>query len=221
MVIKEVILDADGPIILSPATDIGNFQIAAEMNQLQRPTSSFLKKIWGRDLEAEILPELRFRMLWSERQAETVLKTYQRLSDEAVYPILSGLRKTLETLSCSCSLGLISGRDLDSLERRMVEAGLNLKIFRHVELMEKKICHKPDPQVLTGFWRDGFDPIHTVYVGDSVDYDYRVAIANEPRLPFIAVRTGLSDFSDFCLAGIELKHILKKTTELPSVIGRL
>lgn len=212
---KDFIFDVDG--VLLDSIDIGIHSLieAAKRSRVKLPTVNMIKQLWGHGLETSLVPILADSLKWPLEKDQEVIQFFYEISHTQKYPIKKGLAETLEELSTTrCKLGIVSNRDMSSLEYRFREQNIDLSIFSHIHTPDKG-ARKPNPAVFNHFWNGaGFTPKNTVFIGDSIEHDLAVARAHQPQLCFVAITSGLHSISDFIKAGVKSRHIFSKVEDV-------
>jgi HAD superfamily hydrolase (TIGR01549 family) len=220
--IKNVIFDADGVLLLSTQAGINSFLQAVKESSLPVPDFQEIRLIWGRRLRADILPTLARQFSWPEGGEKVVLDKYLEISRNTSFPRQEGLIEMLTFLSKKYRLGIVSNRDSESLYWRLKQQKIPTDFFVHIHAADGTSVFKPDPAVFDYFWNGpGFDPSQTLFVGDSIEHDLRAAQAHNPPLKFVAITSGLHTMGDFVKEGIRLPYILKSVVNLPGIISTL
>lgn len=208
---RDIILDADGVIILSTEVGINSLITAVKKNNLLAPSLRQVRAHWGRHLERDLIPSLAKELSWSNNEAQSILDAFHDISLKLKYPKQKNLSAQLKALSIRCRLGIASNRDLDSLIFRLEEQGLDPSIFTHIQTADNDVS-KPDPKFFNSFWNGaGFKAERTVFIGDSIIYDLGAAKAHEPELRFAAITSGMHSFAEFLRAGVSCPYIFKTT----------
>lgn len=219
--VKQIIFDADGVLLLS--TEAGINCLIRAINLLDLPSPSFeeVKKIWGKRLEAELIPSLAESLSWPKGSVQSLKNLFLDLSNEIVYPNQPDLVPALEFLASRYKLGIASNRDAKSLFWRLSQQLIDIKLFSHIETADSGIS-KPDPRFFKPFWNGpGFQPESTLYVGDSVSHDLGAALAHKPPLSFVAIASDKKSFNDFIEAGLSVSRIFKRVAHIPGMIDFL
>ncbi|PKM87042.1 hypothetical protein CVU83_03490 [Candidatus Falkowbacteria bacterium HGW-Falkowbacteria-2] len=216
---ESLILDLIGPVLpISPSID--KFREAAQLCELSPPTTLFLRKHWDRNLETDFILEIAKRMVWSKAQMQEVLEMYVCLLNKLTFPSDPKLRRTMEELAGKYRLGLITNQSHEFLERHLSVQDVDVKMFSHICVTSNQL-RKPNPAVLDSFKSLGFNPDTSVYVGDSVDYDYKTIVNDHSKYKFIAIKGGADDGCDFRLAGVAYRLILNRLDELPQIMREI
>lgn len=215
---KNVIFDADGVLLLSTKVGINTLLKAITTCGLNAPSFEDVRKIWGHRLESELIPLIAKQCSWPDGNVKKVAETFLSLSDSTVYPRQAKLVETLEFLSDRYRLGIASNRDSYSLSWRLRQHGIDEKLFHHIQTADEGIS-KPDPRIFEKFWNGGgFDPLQTLYIGDSIAHDLEAARRHNPPLKFLAITSGLHSMGEFVRAGVKVTHIFKSVVEIPEAL---
>ncbi|MDD3285100.1 MAG: HAD family hydrolase [Patescibacteria group bacterium] len=216
--VKNIIFDADGVLLLSTEVGINTLLEAIVSCGLKKPSYNEVRKIWGRRLEKELIPLIAKQCSWPDDNIKKVTDSFLSLSDFTVYPQQPRLVETLEFLAKRYQLGIASNRDAKSLGHRLHQQGINQSLFSHIQTADAGIS-KPDPKIFDKFWNGvGFDPNQTLYIGDSIEHDLAAARNHNPPLAFAAITSGLHSTGEFVRAGVKVTHIFKSVIELPDML---
>jgi len=219
--VKQIIFDADGVLLLSTESGINCLIKAISISGLSTPSFNDIKKIWGQRLEAELIPNLAKTFNWPKGGAENVIDLFLDLSNDLIYPEQPDLIPALEFLAKRYKLGIASNRDIKSLSFRLEQQGINKKLFSHIQTADNGIS-KPNPKFFQPFWNGpGFSPEHTLYIGDNVLQDLGVALAHEPPLSFAAIASDSDSVNQFISAGLSVERIFKRVAHIPGMIDCL
>lgn len=215
---KNLIFDADGVLLLSTKVGINTLLKAITTCGLNAPSFEDVRRIWGRRLESELIPLISQQCSWPEGNVKKVAETFLSLADSTVYPQQAKLVETLEFLSGRYRLGIASNRDSHSLSWRLRQHGIDEKLFHHIQTADSGVS-KPDPRIFEKFWNGvGFNPLETLYIGDSIEHDLEAARRHDPPLSFVAITSGLHSMGEFIRAGVKVTHIFKSVIELPEAL---
>lgn len=211
---KNVIFDVDGVLLWSTKLGISILIRAIGVCGLKKPSFDELRLLWGCKLETELIPSLSQKLNWEEGVEAQVVKLFLDLSNLVPYPFQPGLAECLEDLiRRDYQLGIVTNRDLSSLLKRLNQQGIGIDLFRHVQAPDNGFS-KPDPRVFYPFWNKfQFNKEETIYVGDSIRYDFNLVAQNYPELAFVAIASGLHTRKEFLEVGVPDTHIFNNVLE--------
>ncbi|MCX6795701.1 MAG: HAD-IA family hydrolase [Candidatus Falkowbacteria bacterium] len=222
MEIKFLIFDVDGVLIRS--TEVGfdcMFETAKKLG-LQMPNQDFLKKHWGKILETELFPACFEELGWDTSIGiSLVIDTYLEIAAQKRYPPIAGLKESLKWLSDNYLLGIASNRDQRTMKIRLAEANIDEGLFSLRRRPEGLVYSKPDPRVFNCFWEQGCVPENTLFVGDTIDYDWMAVKNHQPRFHFVGVTSILHSRTDFITAGVPESMVIDSPAELPDLLKLL
>ncbi|MCR4280132.1 MAG: HAD-IA family hydrolase, partial [Candidatus Komeilibacteria bacterium] len=129
----------------------------------------------------------------------------------------------LSYLASRYMLGLITSRDMISLEKELAYGKFKTSLFYKMQSRDCHPFHKPDPRVfdlcLNTAQAAGVTREQIVYVGDTVKYDYVAAQA--AGINFIGITSKYITKDMFLEAGANEDQIIDKFLDLPRAIQKL
>jgi phosphoglycolate phosphatase-like HAD superfamily hydrolase len=172
-----------------------------------------IKKNWGKPWNffvTSVWPEVdlqKFTDAW-----RNVYRTLEYKAIEGAIDVVKGNSQYVQ--------GVFTGRERESVEKRLPIAGFDPEWFRFVEIVSEGGNYtKEDPDsflpVITQLEQCNIKPQETVYVDDSV---FGYLGARSHGFIFVAALTGPHTMKDFLDAGLNRKMVLQSVAQLPEFL---
>jgi phosphoglycolate phosphatase-like HAD superfamily hydrolase len=223
---ETVVFDSDGILVESTRRDFLIIQEMAQTLELAVPTDSQIAQHWGMEWR-KYLQSLGCRLGWSNHDIEQFehadVRQYSNTA-RTPYSAPDDMASLVHELSArGIILAILSNRGKKSLYQLLTEAGYNLTWFNAIFSETDGNHKKPDPrslsEVLTRLGVNSEKGLSSsVYIGDLVDYDAKMALTHDPPIKFIGRVTQLQTKSDFINAGVPNDHIFSTTEELAMLL---
>jgi phosphoglycolate phosphatase-like HAD superfamily hydrolase len=208
------IFDYDGVLVNSVGLTFKTIILSAEELKIKAPSFSSLIKNWGVSFEDHLFPDLAKELAWSKQQKDQVLGLFLEKNRELIYPLPSSINYFLNEMKrMGKDLAILSNRDLNSLVSHSFKSSLNLKVFTEIVCPNNGLF-KPDARIFDYFWRLGYSPKKTIFVGDSIRFDLTTANNHLPVIDFIAITSGLHTKKEFIQKGVRQDWILENPKEI-------
>jgi phosphoglycolate phosphatase-like HAD superfamily hydrolase len=154
---------------------------------------------------------------WPDISVANYKAKFKEIAEDIHYPCIPGANETLDKLSQSHVLYILSKRPKEMMGLRIKQSGLRTDLFKRVYCNEDVIYKKPDPRTFEEIFLDisasgKLDKSSTLSVGDTLD---DMAASLGAGLNFAAVTTGYFKREDFIGKGLPPKQILNSVNELP------
>lgn len=160
-------------------------------------------------------PDKIIREVWPDCDVKGIVKEW----GEDYKPISLVPRgfEALIKLFCNFYLSILTSRGRESTHFHVHSYK---HLFRFVITSDDTEFHKPDPRsmrpVITNYKELGVTQINIIFVGDSVNADWR--LAQTLGMNFYAVTSGVNSKRDFIVAGLSHHRILNSIADLPDVL---
>ena len=137
--------------------------------------------------------------------------------DRDLPPRVFGARRTINILSKSYPLSIVTNRERMSFEQIINGLEIDRSKFKFIQSCSDTKFHKPDPRVFERYWetldRQKISPNQILYVGDHL-VDHQAA--NAAGFQFIGVLSGkATNRQDFLNVGVDGNSILESVWDLP------
>ncbi len=177
-------------------------------------TRAEIARHWGKPWEFFV------QSVWPGVELKKITERYSLLVGNTKPLPLKGV-KDIVTGNSRYIQGIFSGRDRESLQRKIMEAGFKPEWFSFIETVGKSGRYsKADPEsfgrVVENLEKLGIKPEETVYVDDSV---YGLS-ASRIGFVFVAVLTGPHTRDMFVRHDLPEDRILNSVAELPGFLRR-
>ena len=210
--IKAVIFDFDDTLVHTYENITDTLRVFSKREGLHFPPETLLRKHWGKTWKEF------FTAVWPGIESG-VLRKFSRLSRFKPLPAVRGAHEVLDVLSKKYVIGIVTGRDRDSLMHRLFHSGIDFKKFSFIIAQDEIQKSKSHPAyflpALSELEKLGIGKEEILFVGDSV-YDYE--IAQNAGLSFVGVLTGPNTREEFLGKGVKEQMILPSVLELPHFI---
>lgn len=206
-------LDFDGTIIDSGQEGLRRLERVAKRMNLPHDLETLEKarSLWG-------TPAVKLiKFVWPNADTKEFHTEWSKIDSLELIPLFPGTFEALEKLSHKFYLSILTNRGRQSTEFQTIN-------FRHllnfIVAHEDVQFHKPDPQsmepVITQYKKLGVDTRNIVYVGDTVEVDWKLCI--NTSINFYAVTTGINTYNDFRRVGLRPERILNSVADLPNIL---
>lgn len=216
--IEAVIFDVDDTLILTGDKTIYGLLEVSKKLKMRVPEREEVARLLGLPWETMV------KTLWPEVDIEDFVRSYVKYKTTRMpLECVPGAKEAIENMQeDGYTLGIITSRNKDTLDKVMTKCGLDLGAFDYVECNDQNRYSKPDPRVFNNLKKylheKGTTEKETVYVGDAI-YDYQAA--SGAGLHFIAFLNGAYSKKEFVDAGLDKEQTIKKLTDLSGVVSKL
>jgi phosphoglycolate phosphatase len=205
---KAVIFDFDGTLVDTIGSIWTEYQRVIKKLSLKPITHRDFTRHVGRAWDDIILT------FWPDLDPKEFTKHY-RISAEQV-KLFPGVDNALEIMSKDHTLAIMTSRG-HTINRHLLTAGLNKRLFARIYNREMLNFNKPDPRALLQVCIElKLKPSNTIYVGDSI-IDAQCALG--AGVGFVAVLSGGAYQEDFKEIGIS--QIIPSVADLPSILDKI
>lgn len=201
------IWDFDGTLVKTTDEGVKRIEFVCKKIGLipsKIPSKERLKKLWGAPYP-EFIAEVSSDLSWSKQNLVDFWREegeYGNYKFKKFPCINEGLRYLKDI---GVRLAILSSREKESILEMSEKCGLDLSPFSYVQ---GNNCHdfvKPDKRVFDKvedfFALQGVTMDKLVYIGDTVDFDYKAAL--NKGLPFVAIASSfVAEPQDFIAAGL-------------------
>ncbi len=210
---KLLIFDFDGVLVFSVHVTFECIIDVAKKLGVKFPGFRLIKACWGKNIHDDLFPKLAKELNWTFKQMEYVKESFLKENKKLIYPLPDSISDFLKKASEAKDLAILSNRKLSSLIVCSHKLGIDLSLFKNIVCPQNGL-YKPDPKTFNFFWKIGYRPEETVFVGDSIIHDLSAAKNHIPSIDFVAISSGLHEKSEFMAAGVPKDLVLKSPVEM-------
>ena len=182
---------------------------------MNEKTKSEIKSMWGQHSSNLI------KTAWPDADVIKFYKQWENLDATEPWPVFPGVEQSLAELhSNHFYLSILTSRNLRTAIPQLAHNNL-LRFFGLVVAADSNGHKKPDPRSIESIFdkyrKFGVDPKRTIFVGDTVEGDWKLAQAID--IEFFAVLSGGMDTREkFLAAGVPENHIIGSVANLPRIL---
>ncbi len=195
MKFKYIIFDWDGTVMDSAAKIVACMQKAAELAQIEIPTTTQVEHIIGISLH----PAIKQLFSIDDRKADEIVFHYKRIfleQDKIASPLFDKATETLILLKQKARLAVATGKARRGLERAWEHT--NTKHFFELSRCADEAESKPSSDMLLQIIKEwNIEPQQALMVGDTI---YDMQMAENIGMPRVGVSYGVHDKAEL------LKH---------------
>ena len=218
MISRGICFDMDGTLIDSgPGSLRQIFKVARLLNLSVTPEiEQRLRTIWGQRASDLI------KAAWPNIDIDRFCKQWEDLDIAEPWPTFPGTKKALKKLFEKFPLSILTNRNFRTTISQLEYNDL-LQFFGLVITADSSPYKKPDPQsiesILEKYRGVGVNPKQVIFVGDTVEGDWKLAQA--VGIEFFAVLSGGMDSKEkFLAVGVPEDHIFDSVAHLTPVLLR-
>ncbi len=215
MLKRGLCFDLDGTLIDSGLGGLEQLQkVAKSLNlPMDEKTEAKLKAMWGQPTSNLI------KAVWPQTDIDQFYRQWN-LDFAELWPVFPGTKETIKKLFEYFHLSILTNRDTGTTIIHLKHNGI-LHYFGLVVAADTSPYKKPhlksiDP-ILNLYGKVGIGPGQMIFVGDTVEYDWKLAEA--VGIEFFAVLSGGMDNREkFLAAGVPEDHIINSVADLPRIL---
>ena len=191
---------------------------------------SFLRNNWGKTMD-EMFKIICKLMHLDDDQLAFLHQRNREINE------IEGRRLDMDLIGALLSLpqfgfvtAIITSRNRQHLEIYAKQIGLDLGMFDYIQTVDDYPCCKPDGDVfkpLLQWAKHAVGPRaggSIAYFGDTIKYDYQAVLnakTQERDIKFIGVCSGINDYEEFRVAGLDETEIIPSHDALSFYLNRL
>lgn len=210
--------DLDGTLINSGPGGLIQFcKVAKILNlPMNEEMEANLKTIWGQH------PSNLIKTSWPDTDVNQFYKQWENLDIAEPWPVFPGIREALEKLAKKFHMSILTSRNIRTAIPQLSHNNL-MYFFDQVVAADSSPYKKPDPRSIEPIFemsrRRGINPDETIFVGDTVEGDWR--LAQTVGIEFFAVLSGgMNTREKFLTAGVPEDHVIDSVADLPQILIR-
>jgi len=212
MKISTIIFDVDGVLIDSNKVIVEYYIKTAKVLGLRVPSTQEVFKLLGKSL-----PDI-VKILWPKNNSDVIVSTYRKFFETEV-PKIPATVNAVETVKklreMGYKLGVVSSKFRFFIDKHLIEAGFDLRLFDAIVSCEDTEKHKPNPDpILYACKILNVKPEEILYVGDA-QFDYESA--KKAKVNYVAVLSG--GLSEIEQKKLGVKNIISSVVKLPKFLG--